>query len=76
LNKRRQQQTNSSTELSQDNAGEYETSHEIMLHIQTVIRLIDGHLVNLDGINNFIIRLRQRSMDFSQKLNYLFKKPP
>lgn len=53
-----------------------ETDHSTMLHIQIVIRHVDGFLVNLDDINHLITYLRQHSMAFRKKLNYSCNKSP
>lgn len=77
-NKRRNKSEDSSPSSSQKIKSEDqdETDHSTMIHIQIVIRYIDGFLVSWDGIKSLITYLRQHSMEFRKKLDYSCNKSP
>ncbi len=54
----------------------YETNRDTMIHIQIIIRFVEGYRMDLDRINHLIHQMRQHSIDFHGKLNYPCSRGP
>ncbi len=54
----------------------WELSRNLLIYIQIIIRFVDKWWVDLDSISALTKKVRQRCMDFHEKRNYPFCRPP
>jgi hypothetical protein len=57
-------------------APRHEINRATLRHVQIVIHLVDEHWMDLDVINDLIVKLRQHSIDFYGKSNYPCTRAP